>query len=108
MADKNTAPSYSAEELARVFGADNERLAWSVHEAAAGLGVNWRRLQEKLDAYGVPTFMLGNRRMLSAETMRRILSGELKLGEPPARERDPASGKIVGNAGREPEALTVP
>lgn len=86
---------YTKEETTRVLSTHGKRLAFSVRELAELLGVNHRRLAELLDEKGVPTFWLGNRRMVRQHIVQKILSGAIDVGRPPQRVRDEA-GLIVG------------
>jgi hypothetical protein len=90
-------PKYTIEELNAILSVRGRRLAYSTGELAELLGMNKRRLTQLLDQKGVPTFMLGNRRMVREHTVRRILQGKLDVGKPPVRERD--EGGVFVEAG---------
>jgi Helix-turn-helix domain len=56
------------------------RLAFSIPEWAAAMGVNGTTAYRWADAGLLPTFRIGRRRFVSHGTVERQLSGELALG----------------------------
>jgi excisionase family DNA binding protein len=55
---------------------DVERLAYSVDEVAAALGCTRNHVVNLISRGQLPSFKLGGRRLISADTLNRIVAGE--------------------------------
>lgn len=68
-------PSANGPPLAKPFPIPGDRIAYSITDAAAAVGISRSTLYTLMGTGDLPTFKIGKRRLISAEALARLVAG---------------------------------